>query len=319
MPETNRVSPRTRQFPRLPPRLRKGRHRRAAAPTERILGAASWTAGVLVVVAIMSNPDPGSGVTTPPPDPTRTATPGPPPPLAWEKAGGAQRVDTDRTESSTERSDPPLSILPGGEPTPNVVSTSVAAEPPSTSTSEISQGAGVSSAAPGPSIAGPASTTDPAPVTSVSTTKPTPPPETSHSEQHCSPDLPDIHLPDIHLPGVRIHVGKAANVIAHQFDVPEDQIIGRASRPDRSASDHPRGLALDFKVSRSVGDKLAGYALAHRVELGITYVIWRQRINHGAGWTGMEDRGGITANHYDHVHVSFGSRAPAGNAVPCLP
>ncbi len=35
------------------------------------------------------------------------------------------------------------------------------------------------------------------------------------------------------------------------------------------------------------------------------YVIWRQRYNDGSGWDPMEDRGSITANHYDHVHVSF--------------
>ena len=41
-------------------------------------------------------------------------------------------------------------------------------------------------------------------------------------------------------------------------------------------------------------------------------MIWRQRINFGSGWQLMEDRGGVTANHYDHVHVSFGSSAGRG-------
>jgi hypothetical protein len=39
-------------------------------------------------------------------------------------------------------------------------------------------------------------------------------------------------------------------------------------------------------------------------------VIWRQRINSGTGWRAMEDRGSITQNHYDHVHVSFDETAP---------
>ncbi|MBB4701356.1 hypothetical protein BJ982_002900 [Sphaerisporangium siamense] len=42
-------------------------------------------------------------------------------------------------------------------------------------------------------------------------------------------------------------------------------------------------------------------------QIGIMYIIWRQRyydIRTGAGWRQMSDRGGITANHYDHVHVS---------------
>ncbi|WP_425295888.1 hypothetical protein [Nocardia abscessus] len=37
----------------------------------------------------------------------------------------------------------------------------------------------------------------------------------------------------------------------------------------------------------------------------MTYVIWRQRYNDGNGWSYLEDRGSPTANHYDHVHVSF--------------
>jgi hypothetical protein len=45
-------------------------------------------------------------------------------------------------------------------------------------------------------------------------------------------------------------------------------------------------------------------------------VIWQQRINFGSGWQLMEDRGGVTANHYDHVHVSFGA-AGGGSPTGC--
>ena len=62
--------------------------------------------------------------------------------------------------------------------------------------------------------------------------------------------------------------------------------------------------------SNALGDTVAAYALAHQPEHGITYVIWRQRINSGDGWEPMEDRGSITQNHYDHVHVSFDATAP---------
>ncbi|WP_372509255.1 hypothetical protein [Actinomadura madurae] len=43
-----------------------------------------------------------------------------------------------------------------------------------------------------------------------------------------------------------------------------------------------------------------------RAPLGISYVIWKQRIWNvrGGGWRPMEDRGSITQNHYDHVHIS---------------
>lgn len=78
--------------------------------------------------------------------------------------------------------------------------------------------------------------------------------------------------------------------------------------------------ALDIRVSdvygerptddNALGDEVADYALAGMAEHGITYVIWMQRINLGDGWKPMEDRGSITQNHYDHVHVSFEETAP---------
>ena len=46
-------------------------------------------------------------------------------------------------------------------------------------------------------------------------------------------------------------------------------------------------------------------------------MIWEQRINHGSGWKAMEDRGGVTANHFDHVHVSFKSGAGGGDLGSC--
>jgi hypothetical protein len=47
---------------------------------------------------------------------------------------------------------------------------------------------------------------------------------------------------------------------------------------------------------------------AHYAELGVSYVIYPQQIwsveRSGEGWRPMASRGSITANHYDHVHVS---------------
>ncbi|HLU66107.1 MAG TPA: hypothetical protein VKZ63_07515 [Kofleriaceae bacterium] len=60
----------------------------------------------------------------------------------------------------------------------------------------------------------------------------------------------------------------------------------------------------------ALGDAHAAFALDHQAEYGIWYVIWRQRYNDGSGWEPMEDRGSITQNHYDHVHVSFNETAP---------
>ena len=47
---------------------------------------------------------------------------------------------------------------------------------------------------------------------------------------------------------------------------------------------------------------------ANAARLGIMYVIYRQHIwdvrMPSSGWRPMEDRGSITANHFDHVHIS---------------
>lgn len=71
---------------------------------------------------------------------------------------------------------------------------------------------------------------------------------------------------------------------------------------------HGSGRALDIMVSGSTGDQIAAYVRANAAELGVSEVIWEQRIwtvqRSGEGWRWMSDRGSATANHYDHVHVT---------------
>ena len=107
------------------------------------------------------------------------------------------------------------------------------------------------------------------------------------------------------LGAVKSHVRSAANFLGCRFDKPT--VLGVAGRAGNS--DHPSGKALDFMVDRSTGNALADCALRNQEALGVSYVIWRQRINFGSGWEAMEDRGSPTANHMDHVHVSFESAA----------
>ncbi len=95
----------------------------------------------------------------------------------------------------------------------------------------------------------------------------------------------------------------------------EPTMYGVAGRG--GTSDHPGGRAVDFMVDRGTGDALAACALRNADELGITYVIWRQRIDYGSGWESMEDRGGATANHMDHVHISFGSGSAGAPPAAC--
>ena len=85
-------------------------------------------------------------------------------------------------------------------------------------------------------------------------------------------------------------------------------------RPGDSG-DHGKGLAIDFMVPESseLGDKIAEYAIQNMTSRGISYIIWKQRFyapfdsKYGPAntWNPMPDRGSVTENHYDHVHVSM--------------
>ncbi|SFQ81117.1 hypothetical protein [Amycolatopsis rubida] len=154
----------------------------------------------------------------------------------------------------------------------------------------------------------------PRPSSSVPSTASTPParsssaaPATSSSSSPTSEttprasETPAAKACSSTLAGTRPAVARAGNFLKEKFSV--DTVGGRAGRS--GASDHPAGLALDFMVDPKTGNALAAYVLAHQDELGAKYVIWQQRYNDGSGWSAMEDRGGETANHYDHVHVSF--------------
>jgi hypothetical protein len=110
---------------------------------------------------------------------------------------------------------------------------------------------------------------------------------------------------DIDGPWVRDHVQRFAELACGSVDAcATSTYVGHQPSAD---------LALDIRTSSvygaadnyPFGDRLAQFALEHQSSHRIWYVIYRQRINYGNGWEWMEDRGSITQNHYDHVHVSF--------------
>jgi hypothetical protein len=71
--------------------------------------------------------------------------------------------------------------------------------------------------------------------------------------------------------------------------------------------DHGAGLAVDIMVDSATGDRIAAFLQKNASELGIEYLIWKQRIWRPAtsnSWRGMSDRGSPTANHMDHVHAN---------------
>lgn len=108
------------------------------------------------------------------------------------------------------------------------------------------------------------------------------------------------------LPGVKPQTLKLANVVGGAFQIRD---IGGV-RPD-PLPDHPSGHAVDLMVykDKAKGDAMAKYVVANADKLGVKYLIWYQQIwsrqRADEGWRPMGDRGGITANHMDHVHVTL--------------
>lgn len=105
-----------------------------------------------------------------------------------------------------------------------------------------------------------------------------------------------------------------------------------------TADDHGLGQACDLMTTGigtagsaaedAAGDQLALWYITNFERLGVKYVIWKQSIWNpgwsactradrtphwyndvpdvpGGKWCGMEDRGSLTQNHYDHVHISY--------------
>ncbi|MER6945027.1 hypothetical protein ABT294_13475 [Nonomuraea sp. NPDC000554] len=87
-------------------------------------------------------------------------------------------------------------------------------------------------------------------------------------------------------------------------------------RTIQDGGEHPLGRACDFMLSRGGslpsaaeverGNEIAAWAIKNSKRLGIMYIIYRQRIWHArtGTWRTMSDRGGTTANHFDHPHIS---------------
>jgi len=77
-------------------------------------------------------------------------------------------------------------------------------------------------------------------------------------------------------------------------------------------SDHPRGRAIDVMTwsNRSLGWRIALWAVANRGALGVKYVIFNGRIwTHSRGWHGYRHPSdpcncNPTLRHDDHVHIS---------------
>lgn len=76
----------------------------------------------------------------------------------------------------------------------------------------------------------------------------------------------------------------------------------------RGDGEHAQGRAVDVMITGETGWEVAEFLRANYSALDIEYIIYSQHIwsveRGGEGWRSMSDRGSITANHYDHVHVT---------------
>jgi hypothetical protein len=91
-------------------------------------------------------------------------------------------------------------------------------------------------------------------------------------------------------------------------------VVGWGGRTG-SGGEHSTGQALDIMIgsNSSLGSQIAAYVRANASALGVSEVIWAQKIwtvqRSSEGWRPMSDRGSPTANHYDHVHVTVYGRS----------
>lgn len=128
------------------------------------------------------------------------------------------------------------------------------------------------------------------------------------------PEVTAAELADPAMNGLTPHTKKMKVALAKKFGITSFSLF-RAGDDDGTGHGHNSGMAVDFMVpvNSAQGDQLAEYLTKHMDELGVYYVIWKQRFYmpqqniYGPAntWNIMPNRGGVTANHYDHVHVSF--------------
>ncbi len=99
-------------------------------------------------------------------------------------------------------------------------------------------------------------------------------------------------------------------------------------RPYDAFPDHPSGRAIDIMMPNggggsdvALGNEIAAYFMKNAKEYGVHYIIWRQRMWKSSSkpgeWRGLTNRGSATANHFDHIHISFtdGNSATIGKEL----
>lgn len=134
------------------------------------------------------------------------------------------------------------------------------------------------------------------------------------AEKNGLPEVTAAELADPAVNGLTDHARKMKVALAKKFGIINFSMF-RAGDDDGTGHGHGTGMSVDFivPVGSAQGDQLAEYLTKNMNELGVYYIIWKQRFympqyniyDPANTWNLMPDCGGATANHYDHVHVSF--------------
>ncbi|WP_410874688.1 peptidoglycan DD-metalloendopeptidase family protein [Nocardia sp. A7] len=133
-------------------------------------------------------------------------------------------------------------------------------------------------------------------------------------------ELPEMPVSIGSEKGLQVDSIRLARTIVQRF--PLVRAIG-GQRED-ALPDHPSGRAIDIMIpdpisgnGKALGDQIAEFVLTNSAALRIDYLIWRQTYRAASGESNlMEDRGGVTANHMDHVHVTtLGGGYPDGSPI----
>jgi hypothetical protein len=139
--------------------------------------------------------------------------------------------------------------------------------------------------------------------------KPEPPTEEVEEAEEAAPE-PAAEVASAPCAGSSVESGLGANAIAVHRAVcgAFPQVTSYGGLRPGDSGEHGSGRALDIMISGSTGWDIAEYVRANAGSLGVSEVIYSQKIwtveRGGEGWRYMEDRGSTTANHYDHVHVT---------------
>lgn len=134
------------------------------------------------------------------------------------------------------------------------------------------------------------------------------------AEKNGLPEVTATELADPAMNGLTDHAKKMKVALAKKFGITNFSMF-RAGDDDGTGHGHNTGMSVDFMVpvGSAKGDELAEYITKNMKELGIYYVIWKQRFympqyniySPANTWNLMPDCGDVTSNHYDHVYVSF--------------